>query len=109
VLVSALVDAVRCLWHPVPDQTVRVAGSDYLAKLGFEGLLCIAPGGMGATHRVALQPRTPALRGAVIVQLMALTGAEYALARRDLDALYAQFTAKRRNRMAIRQPLHLDD
>jgi hypothetical protein len=106
VLVSALVDAMTCQWHPYPYRSVRT-DSDYLAGHGLGALLCVHPNAVGALARVALHPRTPALRGATIVKLMAITDQEHALARKDVDALLDDFQARGRDRMTVKQPFFL--
>jgi hypothetical protein len=103
-LVAALVDALQGRWHPWPDHTVGFTGCKYLERRGLRGFLCVRPDAMWATGRVALQPRVPALRGATIVQLMAITGEERALALTDLDALLERFTRTGRNRMTVQPP-----
>ena len=103
-LVTALVDAMRGLWTPWPDHTVGLSGCDYLEQRGLRGFLCVNPNTMWATGNVALQPRTPALRGATIVQLMAITGEERALALADLDALLERLFRTGRNRMSVTPP-----
>jgi hypothetical protein len=106
VLMSSLVDAMLCLWHPWPDHMVRFDGCEVLQQHGLEAFLCLPPASVGALARVAVQPRTPAVRGASFVLLMAVTGEEFALGRRDFDALLDDFSRRGRDRMAIAPPFH---
>ena len=103
-LATALVDAMQGLWHPWPDHTVGFSGCEYLEQRGLRGFLCVRPDTMWVTGDVALQPRTPALRGATIVQLMAITGEERALALSDFDALLELLSRTGRNRMSVTPP-----